>query len=142
MTRHELREQTFKMLFGMEFYKDEEDREASLFNYLNETCEYELTEEEKDLIKGRVMDIAMRTPELDRALNGAAEGWSTRRMGRAELSILRLALYEIRIDDEVPVGVAINEAVELAKEYFGDEAPSFINGVLARLVRDDEKAEA
>ena len=45
MTRHELREQTFKMLFGMEFYKDEEDREASLFNYLNETCEYELTEE-------------------------------------------------------------------------------------------------
>ena len=88
------------------------------------------------------MDIAMRTPELDRALNGAAEGWSTRRMGRAELSILRLALYEIRIDDEVPVGVAINEAVELAKEYCGDEAPAFINGVLARLVRDDEKAEA
>ena len=52
-----------------------------------------------------------------------------------DLTIIRLALYEILFDDQVPEKVAINEAVELAKKYGGDESPAFINGVLARLVR-------
>ncbi len=55
-------------------------------------------------------------------------------MGKAELTILRLALYEILYDEEVPEKVAINEAVELAKRFGGNEAPAFINGVLAKLV--------
>ena len=57
-------------------------------------------------------------------------------MGKAELTILRLALYEMAYDEEIPEKVAINEAVELAKKFGGDDAPSFINGVLARLVKD------
>ena len=56
-------------------------------------------------------------------------------MARVDLTIIRLALYEILFDDQVPEKVAINEAVELAKKYGGDESPAFINGVLARLVR-------
>ena len=55
-------------------------------------------------------------------------------MGKAELAILRLALYEILYDEEVPEKVAINEAVELAKRFGGNESPAFINGVLAKLV--------
>ena len=51
-----------------------------------------------------------------------------------ELTIIRLALYEIRYDEDVPTGVAINEAVELAKKFGGDEAPAFINGILAKMV--------
>mgnify|MGYP001777574863 CR=1 FL=1 len=137
MTRHELRDQTFKMLFGMGFHEGE-DREAPLYNYLNETCEFELTEEEQKEIVDRVLDISDHLPELDRDIDRVSEGWRISRMGRAELSILRLALYEIRYDDAVPVGVAINEAVELGKEYCSDEAPAFINGVLARLVRETE----
>ena len=75
-----------------------------------------------------------KIPELDAKINEVAEGWKTNRMGKAELTILRLALYEILYDDEVPKKVAINEAVELAKKFGGDEAPAFINGVLAKLV--------
>ena len=60
-------------------------------------------------------------------------GWKTSRMNKVDLSILRLAVYEMKYDEDVPVGVAINEAVELAKKYSGDEGPAFINGVLARL---------
>ena len=63
-----------------------------------------------------------------------AQGWKTRRMGKVELTILRLALYEMLYDEEVPEKVAINEAVELAKKFGQGESPAFINGVLARLV--------
>ena len=83
-----------------------------------------------------------RVPELDARINEVAEGWKTRRMGKAELTILRLALYEILYDEEIPQKVAINEAVELTKKFGGDDSPSFINGVLAKLVRADaEKKE-
>ena len=64
-----------------------------------------------------------------------AQGWKTKRMGRVDLTILRLALYEMLYDDEVPEKVAINEAVELAKKFGGNESPAFINGVLAKLVQ-------
>ena len=135
MTRHELREQTFKMLFGMGFHTGE-DKEAFLYNYLDETCELKLTEEDEAEIVGRVLAIAESIPELDADINRVSEGWRTDRMGRAELNILRLALYELRYDESVPVGVAINEAVELCKEYCSEESAAFINGVLAGLVRE------
>jgi len=55
-------------------------------------------------------------------------------MGKVDLTLIRLAVYEMKYDEDVPVGVAINEAVELAKKYGTDESPAFINGVLAKLV--------
>ena len=73
-------------------------------------------------------------PELDECLNKVAEGWKTRRMGKVELTILRLALYEMKHDDTVPEKVAINEAVELAKKFGGSDSPAFVNGILAKLV--------
>ena len=73
-------------------------------------------------------------PEIDEKINQVAEGWKTRRMGKVELTILRLAVYEMQYDEEIPEKVAINEAVELAKKFGRDESPAFINGVLAKLV--------
>lgn len=73
-------------------------------------------------------------PELDKKIDEVAEGWKTRRMGKVELSILRLAVYEMKYDEEVPEKVAINEAVELAKKFGGSDAPAFVNGILAKLV--------
>ena len=141
MTRHELREQIFKILFGMSFHTGEEDRRTALYNYLDETCEFELSEDEQRDITEKVMDIVADIPELDADIDRASEGWRTSRMGKAELTILRLALYEMRYDEAVPLGVAINEAVELSKEYCEDGAPAFINGILAKLARDvDEEA--
>ena len=73
-------------------------------------------------------------PELDEDIDSVARGWKTNRMGKAELNILRIAIYEIKYDESVPVKVAINEAVELAKEYCNADAPAFINGMLAHFV--------
>lgn len=71
---------------------------------------------------------------MDEQIDKVASGWKTDRMGRVDLTILRLAVYEMKYDESVPVSVAINEAVELAKKYGQDESPAFINGILAKLV--------
>ena len=71
-------------------------------------------------------------PEIDALIDEKSADWKTKRMNKVDLAILRLAVYEMRWDDDIPVGVAINEAVELAKKFSSDEGPSFVNGVLAR----------
>lgn len=147
MTRSKLREHCFKMLFCADFYPAEE-KEWQLIQYFQEPNEDDLNEEGKEEIihdvemseenyvylKEKAEAVMAKIPELDIKINEVAEGWKTKRMGKAELTILRLALYEILFDEDVPEKVAINEAVELAKKYGGNEAPAFINGVLAKLV--------
>ena len=131
MTRHDIREEVFKIIFGVGFHGGE-DMEALVDTYLADSCDYELKDEEKKEIRDKAVAVISKLPELDESIDKIAEsGWTTARMGKAELNILRLAVYEIRYDQEVPVKVAINEAVELAKEYCGDDAPAFVNGVLA-----------
>ena len=77
--------------------------------------------------------IKEKITEIDEKINQVAKGWKTQRMGKAELAILRLAVYEMMYDDTIPVKVAIDEAVNLAKKYGGDGSPSFVNGILAKL---------
>ena len=93
-----------------------------------------LEEKDREYLQNRVEQIIEAIPELDAALNQVAEGWKTRRMGKVELTILRLALYEMKKDETVPEKVAINEAVELAKKFGGSDSPAFVNGILAKLV--------
>ena len=73
--------------------------------------------------------------EIDEIIEQTATGWTIARMGKVDLAILRLAVYEMKKDEDIPVSVAINEAVELAKKFGQDESPSFINGVLAKLAK-------
>ena len=68
-----------------------------------------------------------------RQFNAVAKGWKTSRMGKVDLTIIRLAVYELKYEEDIPTGVAINEAVELAKKYGTDTSSSFVNGVLAKL---------
>ena len=131
MTRRELREQIFKLLFGVELHDRQELPE--------QIAVYEETEEPWDAkdgvyISGKCEDIVAHLAEIDEAIDAVAEGWKTGRMGKVDLTLIRLAVYEMKYDEDVPVGVAINEAVELAKKYGTDESPAFINGVLAKLV--------
>lgn len=133
MKRHEIREQIFQILFSVEFHKGENLRDL-VMRYLDETCETKVSDSERAEILKKTLDVADRFSELDRKIDAVSEGWRVSRMGRAELAILRLALYEMKYDDEIPVKVAINEAVDLAREYCGDETPAFINGILAKLV--------
>ena len=79
--------------------------------------------------------IVEKKEEIDALLNTVSEGWKTSRMNRVDLTIMRLAVYEIKWDEDVPTGVAINEAVELAKKYSSDDGPSFVNGILAKVVK-------
>ena len=76
--------------------------------------------------------IAEKLPEIDKLINETAIGWDTQRMGKVELTIIRLAVYEIRFDETVPTGVAINEAVELAKKFGQEGSSGFVNGILAK----------
>lgn len=71
--------------------------------------------------------------EIDLKINEISDGWKTSRMAKVDLAIIRLAVYEVLLDDDVPTGVAINEAVELAKQFGTDDSPSFVNGVLAKI---------
>lgn len=136
MSRREVREHIFKLLFRIEFNKMEEMPEQLKLYFEGEENE-NLSEDVQAEIEEKYEDIAADIVQLDARINEAAEGWNTGRMGKVELTILRLACYEMDYDEKIPTGVAINEAVELAKKFGGEDAPSFINGILAKMVRED-----
>ncbi len=133
MKRREQREQIFALLFRVEFNTPEEmDEQVSM--YVDEMKEVEpLSEKDEEYIVGKYKKIADRITEIDGILNEASQTWKTSRMSRVDLTVLRLAVYEMKFDEDIPEKVAINEAVELAKKYGGDESPAFVNGVLAHV---------
>ena len=109
-----------------EEYNENGEREVLHSVNLNEDAQWELKE--------RVDKILGKLSTIDEELEKVTKGWKLNRIGKVELTILRLACYEIKYDREVPTAVAINEAVELAKKYGGEESASFVNGILAKLV--------
>ena len=131
MTRRELRENVFKMLFRVEFH--EEGEMSGQLGMMDDELE-NIKEEDIAYITNKCNDIIAKIPELDEAINTSTTGWKTSRMGKVDLSIIRLAVYEIKFEEDIPAKVAINEAVELAKLYGTDNSASFINGVLAKFV--------
>lgn len=131
MTRREIREQVFKMLFRVEFYNQEEMSEQIALCE-DDACDWK--EKDKTYIFEKVEKISEKLEEIDAKINEVSEGWKTGRMGKVDLTLIRLAVYEMLYEEDVPAKVAINEAVELAKQYGTDNSPSFVNGVLAKLV--------
>ena len=131
MKRTEQREHIFKMLFGVEFNAGEDMPEQLelYFGQLEGAGEKDL-----DYIREKVQKIASKVEEIDALINEHTTRWKTSRMNKVDLTILRLAVYEMRWDEDVPTGVAIDEAVELAKKYSSEDGPSFVNGVLAKLL--------
>ena len=130
MKRRELREHIFELLFRIELNSTEEMPEQQRL-FLEELGEAEPKDQE--YIKEKYAKIVEKLPQIDELLNEASDGWKVSRMGKADLTILRLAVYEMQYDEDVPVGVAVNEAVELSKKFGGDESPAFINGVLGKI---------
>lgn len=140
MGRREMREHIFKLLFLLEFYQKEElDAQAQL--YMDEVEESVFSPNEQEYVCGKFHKIEAVLPQIDERLSREASGWKLNRMNKVDLSILRLAAYEMLMDEDIPVGVAINEAVELAKKFGGDDSPSFVNGVLAKLASPKEQAK-
>lgn len=134
MSRRKLREHLFKLVYLYAFNRTDAMPEQIRL-YLDGI--EGLTEEEKAFLCSRYEEIASRVEEIDRMLNSTARGWKTSRFNSCDLAVLRVAVYELIFDESIPDGVAINEAVELAKLYGGDESPSFINGILGELARKE-----
>lgn len=129
MSRRELREQIFKLLFRVEFNSIEDMTEQERLFFEDEDA---AQDEDADYISDKYHKIQQKLSEIDEQLNEKTEGWNTDRMSKVDLTILRLAVYEINYDDSVPTGVAINEAVELAKKFGQDASSGFVNGILAK----------
>lgn len=131
MTRSRQREHAFLMLFRTEFHemKDLNDQDELYMSELEN-----IKDEERMYIESKVKETRMKLPEIDRLISEKASGWNIDRIGKVELTILRLAIYEILFDDTIPDSVAINEAVELSKKFGQDESSSFVNGVLSKFV--------
>lgn len=130
MTRRALRENIFRILFKVEFNSENEMQEQIFFS-LDELGE--ISDDNRNYIIDKVNNIIDLIDDIDRLIEKISDGWRIERIGKAELAILRLAIYEMKYDEDVPFKVAINEAVELSKIYCGDEAKSFINALLAKV---------
>ena len=140
MTRRQIREEIFKIIFQADFHA-QEDLPEQVDLFLQDEREPETEEfpvksdkelEQEKYIADKSSDIFAHVEEIDAIIDEAVEGWKTSRMAKVDLSLIRLAVYEIRYE-KLPKGVAINEAVELAKTYGTDQSAGFVNGVLARI---------
>ncbi len=134
MGRREMREHIFKLLFLGEFNEIEEMPEQIQL-YFDGLSDLQPTEQA--YMENKYELVKSHLEEIDALLNEKSAGWKTTRMSKVDLNILRLAIYEMKYDEDVPVKVAINEAVEISKSFGGDDSASFINGILGKIARED-----
>ncbi|MBQ8167299.1 MAG: transcription antitermination factor NusB [Lachnospiraceae bacterium] len=153
MTRRQLRENIFKILFKLEFNSVDEMPEQLQFSLDNigdnddedvivkpmadiseeDTKQNAISDKDAAYITDKTNKIIGLISEIDAIIKEVSSGWQLDRIGKAELAILRLAIYEMKYDEDVPFKVAINEAVELSKIYCNEDAKGFVNGVLAKV---------
>lgn len=119
MTRSEMREHVFKLIFRVPFHDKNELREQIDYYFDGLT---DVNEKDYEYIKNKALLVCELSDDIDEKINLVSEGWPVDRIGKAELAIMRLAVYEMLYDDDIPVNVAINEAVELAKSQNSVEA--------------------
>ena len=123
--------------------RSEQRREAVFALYQREVTGRELEEllaGARPFTRELVEGVGAARSGLDEEISRRSHGWELGRIAALERSILRVALYEMRHRDDVPVEVAIDEAVNLSKEYCGADAPGFVNGILGSAAQDLEGA--
>ena len=129
MSRRKSREQAFALLFEKSF---NDQPVMDLAEGAQDAREFIIEPFALELATGAEEKLA----EIDARIDAFSHKWSRDRISRVSLAILRLAVYEMQYDDDTPASIAINEAVELAKKYGGDEDSSFINGILGSISRE------
>ena len=135
MTRKRIRENLYIMLFQTNFYEDSDHTQQAEI-YLEDLCDPDATKKAKAELKDRFEQVLSHLEEIDKKIEEKSKGWVLSRIAKVDLTILRLAVFEMVYDEQVPAGVAINEAVELAKKYCNEKAAPFINGVLSKIGQD------
>lgn len=130
MSRRITRESAMKLLYQFQLRDDDIEEQISLF--LDETEGLENLDKEffLDVIHG----VINNKEEIDGLIQTHSKGWKLERMPKVDLAIMRLAVYELKYRKDIPMNVSINEAVELAKKYGGEQSKNFINGVLGKIV--------
>lgn len=134
MTRRKVREVIFKKLYELEITGEKSIPENSSYGDTYGDG-IEANETESIYISEKAGAVISHKNDIDACIEDASSGWKVSRMSRVDLSILRLAVYEMLYDEDIPTGVAVNEAVEIAKEYGTDDSASFINGILGNISR-------
>lgn len=136
MGRKLAREETMKLLFQMEMNKDYSDNLMEL--YIDENF---FKGDEEEYIRDSIKTIKSNLNSIDKIIQRYIKGWKIHRLAKIDLSVLRIAVYELTYRKDIPLEVSINEAIEICKKYSTDESSKFINGVLGSFVRekDDEK---
>ena len=129
MTRHESRELAFILIFEKSFQS-----EISITELIDSAVELELFPR-NDFAEGLAKKVYLKLDEIDSIIEENLVGWSSKRISRTTKAILRLAVCELLYSENMPVGVAINEAVEIAKKYSSAEDASYINGVLGSVAK-------
>lgn len=133
MTRKQAREEAFILVFEKEFNSD------SVSDILEMAVEAREIEPD-DYIKDVFFGVFDNLEVIDDTISENAVGWSIKRISKSALAVLRLAIYEIKFVDSIPVSVSINEAVEIAKKYATKEDASFINGILSTVAKQNNNA--
>lgn len=131
MSRRTARELAFKLIFQLEIQREDSEEQVATFFEDNEA-----SDKEKTYILDVIRGIKSNIKEIDKDIEKYLKGWKINRISKVDLSILRLAVYEIINRDDIPSSVSINEAIELAKKYSGEEAGAFVNGILGKFIRD------
>lgn len=132
MQRSAMRELAFKLVYGIEIQKNIEDTQLDLFVENNNITDEKVINYLKDIKTG----LEVHNEEINELIvNNLKENWSLNRISKINLSLIKIAIYEM-IYKELPYKVAINEVIELAKKYADDSAPVFINGILASVVKE------
>ncbi|MDO5155425.1 MAG: transcription antitermination factor NusB [Eubacteriales bacterium] len=135
MLRSEVREEIFKILFRYPFVEEGEMDEQIALSL--EELEAK-SESNRQYIKNKVIAILENRSQIDETISNNCEGWNIERIGKAELAIMRIAVYEMLLEEEIVERVAINEAVELTKRYCDEEAKGFVNAILGKIAKNME----
>lgn len=132
MKQKAFKEQVFKLLFRAEFNTKQELLEQLPFYF--EAGDLTVSEADRKKIEERLCAILDRMPEIDEQIASRLKNWKPERIGKVELTVIRMTVYELQTSPEIPVGVVINDAVEIARKFGQEGAGQFVNGVLAKFV--------
>lgn len=128
MGRRASREMAMKLLYQLEFQKDNIDEQKKLFFEENT-----ISGKDQAYISDVVDGVQSNKDHINNLIESHSTGWKIGRISRVDLCILRLSIYEICFRDDIPYSVSVNEAVELAKKYSNEDAGSFVNGILSKI---------
>jgi N utilization substance protein B len=135
MSRTVARESAFKIVFETAFQAETPDELYERFFELQDE-KLDVTEDDQKYIKDIINGINENLTTIDEKIKSHLKDWSFERISKVDLAILRISTFEILYRDDIPVKVSVNEAVELAKQYSDEASSSFINGILAEIIKE------